>query len=133
MFPYSPPAPESRGKDFEESMATLSKLKPGQILFETTRRTMGNTTMKTTSVYRIEVKEVHEDHVIASWNGNTPKRYPQFKIGGWRVTKPIMVESRTMGSMRVAHRDEIAQARAEGRLVERLDRISIVHQAVAHA
>ena len=53
----------------------ISSLKPGDTAWQLYRHKMGNTTISTLSVWRISVKEVHEDHVIASVNGNPPRTY----------------------------------------------------------
>lgn len=89
-------------------MATISKLKPGQIVYSVERRRMGNTTLTTISVYDVRIIEVHERHVTASWNGNRPQDFYRHEIGHWKVKKPITVETGMWGQVRLARRDEIA-------------------------
>ena len=88
-------------------MATMPKLKPGQIVWNIRRHRMGNTTARTISVYQIRVIEVHADHVIASWNGNRPEAYREREVRTWKVKEPITVK--TWGGMgaRLATREEI--------------------------
>ena len=71
-------------------MATLSRLKPGQTLYTITKQKMGNTTIRINVMHHVIVKEVFPDegYCIASWNGNTPRRYSAFQVKSWRVNKP---------------------------------------------
>lgn len=93
-------------------MATISKLNPGQELFRLDRHRMGNTTVKTTSVMRVLVHEVHEDHVIASVNGNPARKYRSLEVAKWKVNKPVMIKS-GMGFQRPATRAEIAEMKSK--------------------
>ncbi|CAB5514475.1 hypothetical protein ACOTHJ_15880 [Achromobacter xylosoxidans] len=93
-------------------MATISNLKPGQSLFKLERRRMGNTTLRTTAVMRVLIHEVHEDHVIASVNSNTPRKYRSSEVSKWKVNKPVMIQF-AMGFQRPATRAEIAEMKSK--------------------
>lgn len=93
-------------------MASISKLKPEQICFTVTRHNMGNTTMSTISVHKVRIKEVHEDHVVASWNGNTARKYYDRDVAKWKVSEPVTISS-AMGHRRLATRAEIAEMKAK--------------------
>lgn len=68
-------------------------LKPGQILYSVERIGLGNTTMKTTSVYTVRIVEVTADYFTASWNNNPARKY--FAIPStWKVKKPFIVQNR---------------------------------------
>ncbi len=71
-------------------MASIKRLKPGQVVYSIESHKMGNTTITTRSLYQVEIIEVNEElgYVVASWNGNEPKRYFEHSIAKWRVKKP---------------------------------------------
>lgn len=69
-------------------MVALRTLKPGDVVFDTARTKMGNTTMSTLSCWRVRIVEVHPDHVVASWNGNPAKAYRAWAIKRWTRTPP---------------------------------------------
>lgn len=71
-------------------MATIAKLTPGQTLYELRRQKMGNTAVRRTACYEVRVIEVAGDgsHIIASWNGNAPRRYRESDVKKLRVKKP---------------------------------------------
>lgn len=69
-------------------MATISRLVPGQIVYSVELRRMGNTLLREQSIFEVRICEVHEDYVIASWNGNKPGKYWKHSIATWRVKKP---------------------------------------------
>jgi len=79
-------------------MAKISQMKPGQVLYEIVRGRMGHTTMTRGALYSVYVKEVDPDGqwVVASWNGNPPRKYSQRQADKWRVSKPEP-KSRSMG------------------------------------
>lgn len=94
-------------------MATLSKLKVGQVVYSVESGRMGHTTISTVSVYEVQIKEIHEDHVIASWNSNKPQRFGRREIGRWRISKPLTKEG-FFGSARLLRRDEIKALKEKG-------------------
>ena len=86
----------------------IEKLQPGQVVFNVVRQNMGNTTMKTTSVFKVYIKEIDPEKqwVLASWNGNPARKFYKRTVSKWREKKPVMIKS-PMGSQRLATREEI--------------------------
>lgn len=83
----------------------MRSLRPGQILYDVRRESMGNTTARTTVSRIVRVVEVGEQSFLASWNGNPPQR--RFSVPStWKARKPHLVET-GMYSKRPATRDEI--------------------------
>ena len=58
--------------------------------------------------HSVVIKEVHDNHVIASWNGNAPRRFGETAITGWKKEKPLLIRDRS-GSARLATREEKAR------------------------
>ncbi|MDI3438981.1 hypothetical protein QLG07_05920 [Erwinia sp. V90_4] len=83
----------------------LSSLKPGMVVYDVQRHRMGNTTVITHSVYKVRVIEVHDNHIIASWNGNPPGKIFESGVKRLKKNEPIMIRSR-MGYSRPATRAE---------------------------
>jgi hypothetical protein len=113
-------------------VATLSKLKPGQVLFDVQKRLMGNTTLRDTAIFRVRIDEVFSDHVIASWNGNRPGKYWRKEIAKWRTSKPYVVNEKFGPSIiitRLATKLEVETAKAAGLLRERSVEIEVLSQA----
>lgn len=75
------------------------------VIYDAQRRRMGNTTMMTHLVYEVRVLEVHDNHIVASWNGNPPTRYFEGGVARLRKNKPVMINS-PMGYSRPATRAE---------------------------
>lgn len=69
-------------------MVAFSTIKVGDRLFQKVRQKMGNTTARRDAIYTVVVTEVHEDHVMASWNGNPPRRWLPREVGKLRRTEP---------------------------------------------
>lgn len=69
-------------------MATLSRLKVDQVVYSVERVKMGNTTMSRGALYRVRITEIGEDWVMASKNGNPPRKYGLRAIKKWRVNEP---------------------------------------------
>lgn len=71
-------------------MAAISRLKAGQIVWDLQRKKAGNTSTKLDCLYQVKIIEVHleSSFVIASWNGNSPKRFNEKSVKKWRVVKP---------------------------------------------
>lgn len=95
-------------------MATISKLKVGQVLYTVTRSQAGNTTLRTVHVHEVVVLEIGEDgrFVMASWNHNPVRKYWPNEIDGWKVSKPITVPS-VFGTKRLATKAEKAEILAK--------------------
>ena len=92
-------------------MAQLSKLKPGDVLWEVQRQRMGNTKAITQALYQAVVTEVHADHAMISWNNNPPSKY--FDVKHLRTKKPVMVKTWNGYGSRLATRDEIKAMKEE--------------------
>lgn len=71
-------------------MASLDKIKSGQVLFAVVRGRMGNTTVRETRVYVVKVLEIDLDkrRIFASWNSNTPEWFYERSVEKWKVNKP---------------------------------------------
>lgn len=73
-------------------MATISRIKAGQVLYDKHRHKMGNTTMTTLGVWPVYVEEVDPNgrFIIARWNGNKPRKMFGKEVGKLRVKEPII-------------------------------------------
>ncbi|EFN5862096.1 hypothetical protein FQJ73_26205 [Escherichia coli] len=69
---------------------------------------MSRLPIKTVTLHSVVIKEVHDNHVIASWNGNAPRRFGETAITGWKKEKPLLIRDRS-GSARLATREEKAR------------------------
>lgn len=71
-------------------MATISKLQPGQVLYQIQRQKCGNTMVSRGCLYEVRVVSIAEDgkSIMASWNGNPPRRFYQKQVASLRVKKP---------------------------------------------
>jgi hypothetical protein len=71
-------------------MASISKLTPGQILYDLRRQKMGNTTQSRTACFEVKVCEIAPDglSITASWNGNPKVFYSARSVEKLRVNKP---------------------------------------------
>lgn len=71
-------------------MASINRLKPGQIVYEVRRSKCGNTTVSRGNLYELKIIKVNldENYVIASWNGNPAQTYRERSIKKWKVKKP---------------------------------------------
>ena len=86
-------------------MATISRLKPGQTVWDAHKYKMGNTRLFTWGTWPVYVHEVDPDGqwVRASWNGNPDERFYARRVAKWRVIKPEM-ESCGFGQERPVRR-----------------------------
>ena len=75
----------------------ISQLESGMQVWSVTRTKMGNTT----------ITKIHDNHVIARWNGNAPRRFGETAIRGWKKEKPLLVRE-PFGNARLATRAEKA-------------------------
>lgn len=65
-------------------MATISRLKPGQVVYSVqSQRTM----RACFSVTIVEIDPAGQ-WVLASWNGNRPQKYREHNVKSWKVKKP---------------------------------------------
>lgn len=71
-------------------MAKISKLKVGQVLWDTRRERMGSTTLTRVCVYEVWVKDIDPEgrYIIASWNGNSPKKMWEQEVSKLKVKEP---------------------------------------------
>lgn len=71
-------------------MASINRLKPGQIVFSIESYKMGNTNIRCKGLWEVRIVEVNlqNNFVIASWNGNPPKKFLLRDIKKWRVKRP---------------------------------------------
>ncbi|MBD3738945.1 MAG: hypothetical protein IE938_21155 [Pseudomonas balearica] len=44
--------------------------------------------MMRTAIHSVVIHEVHDDHVVASWNGNRSKKFYPREIARWKRNKP---------------------------------------------
>jgi hypothetical protein len=97
----TPVQPNKRG---ENLMVAWSTVKVGDRLWEVRSERAGNTTMRRQAIRPVDIVEVHESHVIARWNGNSPRLYGRRYVEGLKRNEP-------------AHKPDIferaAKARAE--------------------
>lgn len=91
----------------------IENLTVGQTVWSVMRYGMGNTTVRTTGIYRVVIKEIdlERGRVLASWNNNAPEWFYGSRIGAWKKNKPIMIEG-AFGQHRLATREEIKQIKA---------------------
>ena len=83
----------------------ISQLEVGMSVWSVSRVNMGNTTLKTVVVHPVVIVEVHDNHVIATWNGNAPRRFGESVVKGWKKEKPLLIRE-GFGQMRLATREE---------------------------
>ena len=71
-------------------MATISKIKSGQTLYDKHRYKMGNTTMYAWGVWEVNVISVDPNgqFIFASWNGNPPRKMYETEVYKLRVREP---------------------------------------------
>lgn len=93
---------------------TIDKLKPGMTVYDVGRTTMGNTTLRTVSVWPVQIVIVdHEKGVVeARWNYNPPRKYYRRSWSKWRAKEPVTIKG-ALGIRRLATRAEIAAMRSE--------------------
>lgn len=83
----------------------LTSLKLGMVVYDVQRHRMGNTTLITHSVYKVQVIEVHDNYIVASWNGNPQQKIFESGLARFKKNEPVMIRS-AMGHSRPATRAE---------------------------
>lgn len=95
----------------------FDKLKPGMVVYDVAKTKMGNTPLRTVSVYNVRILEVDLERrvVTVSWNGNAPRTYSATSdaVSKWRAKRPMLVRS-AMGVSRVATKEEQKAAQLAG-------------------
>ena len=71
-------------------MAAFNALKVGDVLYQSRKTKMGNTSMSTLSTWRVVVKELDTERrrALVSWNGNQPKWWYERELKPLRRTEP---------------------------------------------
>lgn len=89
----------------------FESIKEGGTYFSTQRRKMGNTTLSTLSVVRMQVRSVDAEKrsVRASWNSNPERTFFERDFNKWRLAEPVLVGTMTK---RLATRAELAAMNA---------------------
>ena len=92
---------------------TITKLKPGRVVYDVHSRRAGNTTLRTIGVWPVEIVSVDEEQesVRARWNGNREQTYYHHTWSKWRGKRPVLVKT-GFGCHRLATREEIKQTQA---------------------
>lgn len=90
----------------------LESLKPGMVVYDVAKTRMGNTSLRTVSVWPVSIHETGDGFVIASWNNNAARKYGRHDVARWRKSKPVTVPT-MMGGCRLATREEIAAMKAK--------------------
>lgn len=88
----------------------INQCTPGQIVYSVERRQMGNTALRTTSVFSVYIREVDPEGkwVMASWNGNPARKFYSAAVSKWKKEKPLLVGNMRTG-YRLATKEEIKQ------------------------
>ncbi len=68
-------------------MASFSKIKEGDLLWDCFKRRQGNTTIKAMVCLPVRVIEVHEGYALCTWNGNKAEKFYHARIEKLRRTK----------------------------------------------
>jgi hypothetical protein len=71
-------------------MATISRLKPGQTLWQIRRQKCGNTTVRMNCLFPVLVISIAEDgkSILASWNTNPARKMTAADVAKLKVKKP---------------------------------------------
>lgn len=71
-------------------MATISKLKVGQILYDKHRHKMGNTTMTRWGVWTVVVTEIDPEFkwIKGRWNSNPEQTFYPKSVSRFKVKRP---------------------------------------------
>lgn len=92
----------------------FEKLTPGMIVYSVGKTKMGNTTLSTVSVWRVQIVSVDTENrtVMASWNSNPVRKFYERDVAKWREKEPVLIRS-AFGSARLATREEIKAMEAK--------------------
>lgn len=92
----------------------ISKLKPGDTLYDVHSYQMGNTVLRSVGVWTVKVLEVDLEGkwFTASWNSNFPEKHYSVPPA-WRTKKPMLVRMPLGLGYRLATREEQRKAKEE--------------------
>lgn len=76
-------------------MAKISKLQIGQILYDKHKYKMGSTNIMTWGLWTVKVLEIDPEFkfIVASWNGNSPRKMYWSAVDKLKIKKPEMPKS----------------------------------------
>lgn len=85
----------------------IEKLQPGMTVYDVAKTKMGNTTIRTVSVWPVQIKEVDLENrkVVASWNGNPDRTYYERSVSRWKKEEPKLITNH-FGQQRLATKAE---------------------------
>lgn len=63
----------------------IDQLKPGMTVYDCHRERAGNVDISVEGTWEVTIVEVHDNHVVARWNGNAPRKYYNTHIRRWRA------------------------------------------------
>lgn len=88
----------------------FEKIKPGMTLYDVHSHRMGNTTMTTIGVWKIQVISVDAEKktFLGSWNSNAPQTFHSWEISKLKDKEPLLVRG-SFGSYRRPTREERKQ------------------------
>lgn len=91
----------------------ISKLKAGETFWSVERTRMGNTMVKTTSVYKVEILSVDESGKFFTYRWNGRRESNGYRVpANWKRKKPMLVPT-YFGGYRLATREEQRKAKEE--------------------
>lgn len=98
----------------------IEKMEPGMTVWSVRKHNMGNTTIKTVSVYKVSIIEVNKEEkwFTYSWNGNKEQKGGERSASQLKKNKPITIRG-PMGNHRLATREEIKEMKSEERNAKR--------------
>lgn len=86
----------------------FEKLQPGMTVYDVGSHQMGNTTLKTISVWAVKIVSVDPEKrsVQASWNGNPVRTFHEGSYSKWKAKRPVLIRT-AMGALRRPTREEL--------------------------
>ena len=71
-------------------MATLERLKVGQVVYSVEKRRLGHTLISRDAVFRVVIKDINpvKRAVFASWNSNPALWYYESQVKRWKIKEP---------------------------------------------
>lgn len=92
----------------------LKSLKPGMTVWLVRKHLMGNTTLKTISIYEVNIIDVNqkEGWFTYTWNGNAEQKGREHTASQFKKNKPVTIRC-AMGHRRLATREEIKEMKGD--------------------